>query len=170
MGDPVEEEPAEVLPELEEDFIDEADIVEGDGVDDEADIVDEDDIVGGPVHVMYERLAQDDYEGAQLVAEAILDREPAHQDALQCLALCDGPLRKLYLSRVGSLARVPQLARESELMLRRVADSRIKRMLELVDGLTPLGKIVDASGMTTTEALRIASELYLRQLVEFEDE
>jgi hypothetical protein len=135
-----------------------------------AELVDEDDIVGGPVHVMYERLAQDDYDGAMLVAEGILEHDPAHRDALQCLAICDGPLRKLYVSRVGSLDRIPQLSRGSELFAQRVADPRAHRLLELVDGLTSLSRVVDGCGLVTTEALRIASELYLLQIIEFEDE
>ncbi|GMV16353.1 MAG: hypothetical protein HS104_28810 [Polyangiaceae bacterium] len=132
--------------------------------------VPEDDIEGGRLHVMYERLRHDDYAGAQLVAQSILEREPENHDAQQCLEMCNVELRKLYLSRVGDLGRIPQLSVEAEDLPQRVRDERSTHLLQLVNGLTPLATIVEASGLPQVEALGILSELFLRHVIEFEDE
>ncbi|MBK8995715.1 MAG: hypothetical protein IPM35_08205 [Myxococcales bacterium] len=110
--------------------------------------VPEDDIEGGRLHVMYERLRHDDYAGAQLVAQSILEREPDnHDDARQCLEMCTVELRKLYLSRVGDLGRIPSSPSKREDLPQRVSDERATHLLQLVNGLTPLATIVEASGL-----------------------
>lgn len=138
--------------------------------DDRVSLVPEDDIVGGRLHVMYDRLAHDDYAGARLVAESLLDREPDHHDALQCLDMCHTALQKLYLSRLGELDRIPQLSIEPEQLSARVTDERALQVLQLVNGLRPLGSIADAASTSRLEALRILSELFLSHVIEFEDE
>lgn len=145
-------------------------VTERDDPGDRISFVPEDDIEGGRLHVMYDRLRQDDYEGARLVAQSILAREPDHHDAWQSLEMCEVELRKLYVSRVGTLERVPQLSVESEELPRRVHDDRAAGLLDLVDGLTPLRALVDQSGMSPVDALGVLSELYLRNVIEFEDE
>jgi hypothetical protein len=51
-----------------------------------------------------------------------------------------------------------------------VSDERAAGLLERVDGLTPLRALIDQSGMSPVDALGILSELFLRHVVEFEDE
>lgn len=132
--------------------------------------VSEDDIEGGRVHVMYDRLKHDDYSGALLVAESILAREPAHLDAVQCRDMCHAELRKLYLSRMGDLTRIPQLSVEPHELGHLVTDERAARLLELVDGLSSLAVIVERAAMPAIESLGLLSELFLRHVIEFEDE
>jgi hypothetical protein len=133
-------------------------------------VVPEDDIIGGRIHVMYDRLAHDDYAGALMVAESLLAREPDHHDARQCRDMCQNELGKLYLSRLGSLSRVPQLSMAPEHAILRVPDPRVDLVLSHVDGLRDLSAVVEASGMSSFEALGLLSELYLRDVIEFEDE
>ncbi|MCC6662628.1 MAG: hypothetical protein IT375_02740 [Polyangiaceae bacterium] len=132
--------------------------------------VSEDDIEGGRVHVMYDRLKHDDYAGALLVAESILAREPGHHDAVQCREMCHTELRKLYLSRIGDLGRIPQLSVEPHELGHLLTDERAPRLLELVDGLTSLSIIIERAGMPALESLGLLSELFLRHVIEFEDE
>ncbi len=145
-------------------------VTEREDAGDRVSFVPEDDIEGGRLHVMYDRLKHDDYEGARLVAQSILAQEPDHHDAWQCLEMCEVELRKLYTSRVGTLDRVPQLSVEYEELTHRVSDERAAGLLERVDGLTPLRALIDQSGMSPVDALGILSELFLRHVVEFEDE
>jgi hypothetical protein len=135
-----------------------------------SEFVDDDDIVGGPPHLMYARLAKDDYAGALMVAEGILEREPDNRDALQCRDMSHAELKKAYLSRIGSIDRVPQLAVEPDGLRRRITDAHAEHILGLVDGLKPVSHIVHDSELTPLETLRVISELYLRQIVEFEDD
>jgi len=136
----------------------------------QTELVSEDDIVGGRVHVMYDRLTRDDWAGALLVAESLIRREPDHQDAWQCLRMCHTELRKLYVSRLGSLTRIPQLCLEPGEMGRRLRDERVAGLLTLVDGLRSLEEVLEAADMAAVEALRLLSELYLSNVLEFEDE
>jgi hypothetical protein len=124
--------------------------------------VPEDDIEGGRLHVMYDRLRHDDYAGALLVAESILFREPGHHDAVQCREMCHSELRKLYVSRLVSLDRVPQIAMDEGTLAVHVQDARAIA--------SPLGTIVERSGMVELEALGLLSALFLRHVIEFEDE
>lgn len=132
--------------------------------------VPEDDIEGGRLFVMFDRLKHDDYQGAFLVAQSLLAQDPVHHDALQCREMCMAELRRLYISRVGNLDRVPQLAVEPELVPRYVSDEKERHLLERVDGLNPLAAIIERSELSPLEALGLLSELYLRHVIEFEDE
>lgn len=132
--------------------------------------VSEDDIVGGRIHVLYERLAHDDYEGALLVAQRLLAREPDNRDAQQCRDMCVTELTKLYVSRLGALDRVPQLSVEAEDIRPTVIGVSAGRVLRHVDGLRTVEAIVDGSRLPRVEALRRLSEAYLEELIEFADE
>lgn len=133
-------------------------------------VVCEDDIPGGPVHVMYERLKQEDYQGALMAAEAVLAREPDRHDAQECREQCYVALRKLYLSRIGPLHRVPQLSMEPEDVSRRISDRRAESLLAHVDGMRSIGAIVALSELPPVETLRVLSELFLREVIELADD
>lgn len=130
-------------------------------------VVCEDDIPGHPVHVMYARLKCEDFQGALMAAEAVLAREPDRHDAHECREQCHVALRKLYLSRIGALERIPQLSIEPEDVSRRVSDRRVEGLLHHVDGLRSVADIVALSELPPVETLRILSELYLREVIEF---
>jgi len=132
--------------------------------------VPEDDIEGGRLFVMFDRLKHDDYEGAFLVAQSLLALEPHHRDALQCRDMCIRELQRLYIARVGNLDRVPQLAVEPERVAHYVSDEKARHLLEHVDGIKPLGAIIERSELPPVEALGLLTGLYLRHVVEFEDE
>lgn len=132
--------------------------------------VSEDDIVGGRIHVLYDRLAHDDYAGGLLVADRLLAREPDNRDAQQCRDMCVTELTKLYVSRIGSLDRVPQLSVEADQIRPAVVGVPASRVLRHVNGLKTVEAIVAASRVPRVEALRQLSEAYLGELIEFADE
>jgi hypothetical protein len=119
---------------------------------------------------MLERLAGSDYAGALLAAEALLETHPGHQDLLDTAQIARSELRKLYVSRLGSLARKPRLGMGPQALFSLQAlDFRAGLLLSRVDGHATLQEIADGSGMAALEALRILSELYLRRAIVFDD-
>jgi hypothetical protein len=117
---------------------------------------------------MLERLASSDYAGALLAAEALLVRQPAHSDALDCAQIARSELRKLYAARLGSLDRVPRLKVGPQGLLALSLDFRAGFLLSRIDERATLAEIVVTSGMPPLDALRIMSELYLQRVVTLE--
>jgi hypothetical protein len=119
---------------------------------------------------MLERLAASDYAGALLAAEALLETHPGHQDLLDTAQIARSELRKLYVSRLGSLERKPRLGMGPQALFSlQGLDFRAGLLLSRVDGRVTLQEIADASGMQPQEALRVLSELYLRRAIVFDD-
>jgi len=120
---------------------------------------------------MFDRLAAGDYGGASLAADALLEYRPRDQDALDCAQIAKSELRKVYAARLGSLDRVPHVAMGPEAIFSLQAlDFRAGFLLSRVDGETSLFDIVESGSITSLEALRILSELYLRRVIAFDPE
>ena len=119
---------------------------------------------------MMERLAAGDYEAAMLAAEALLEYRPRDPDALDCAQIARSELRKLYATRLGSLARVPLVAMGPDAIFSLQAlVFRAGYLLSRVDGAVSLYEIVESGSIPSLEALRILSELYLRRVIAFQD-
>jgi hypothetical protein len=120
--------------------------------------------------VMLARLAESDYAGALVAAEALLEHHPRDSDASDCAQIARSELRKLYVARLGSLARVPHVAMTpEELVALPSLDFRAGFLLARIDGWTSLETIADIGGMSSLEALRILSELYLHRAIAFSE-
>ncbi len=117
---------------------------------------------------MMARLAAGDYLGAALAAEALLEYRPRDQDALDAAQIARSELRKVYVSRLGSLDRVPQVAMGPDAIFSLALDFRAGYLLSRVDGVSTLEGIVESGCVPSLEALRILSELYLRRVISFE--
>jgi hypothetical protein len=117
---------------------------------------------------MLERLAAGDYAGAVLAAEALLEYRPRDQDALDCAQIARTELRKMYVTRLGSLERVPHVAMGPDAIFSLQAlDFRAGYLLSRVDGTSSLHAIVESGSIPSLEALRILSELCLRRVIAF---
>jgi hypothetical protein len=119
---------------------------------------------------MLERLAASDYAGVLLAAEALLVHQPRHADALDAAQISRSELHKTYVGRLGPLHRVPRVAMGPEGLLAQSLDFRAGLLLSRVDGLTPLGEIVEASGLPKLDALRILSELVLKRAIVIDED
>jgi hypothetical protein len=120
--------------------------------------------------VMLERLASSDYAGALIAAEAFLEHHPRDPDATACAQMARSELRKLYVARLGSLARVPHVAMSPEgLLALPSVDFHAGFLLSRIDGLSTLDEIASSGGMPPLNALRILSELYLHRAIAFDD-
>jgi hypothetical protein len=118
---------------------------------------------------MIERLAASDYAGVLIAAEALLEHQPNHADALDSAQIARSELAKLYQGRLGSLERVPRVVMGPEGLLALSLDFGAGLLLSRVNGTATLGGIVEACGLPKLEALRILSELFLRRAIGFED-
>jgi hypothetical protein len=115
---------------------------------------------------MHARFLHRDLTGALAVAEAILGRwnDP---DARECADACRARLIARYVGRIGPLEQVPVLVMKlTEIGAARV-DYRAAFLLSQVDGHTSLDAILDVSGMSVLETLRIVSDLARRGIIAF---
>lgn len=117
--------------------------------------------------LMLERLAASDYAGALTAAEALLRSRPTDADALDCAQMCRAELERVFVSRLGSLDRVPRLAIDARDVETLGLDLRAAAVLACVDGAASLGEIVRSSPEAAFDVLRILSELFLRRVVAF---
>ena len=123
---------------------------------------DEDD---SPLREMRERFSLGDYSGALVVAEEILDADPAHGEANRLAENCRGVLQQMYVARLGSLERIPFVAVPREQLRWLSIDHRSGFVLSRVDGISSLEQILDVSGMPTLDALRILYELVQQRVI-----
>jgi hypothetical protein len=115
--------------------------------------------------IVIERLAAGDYAGVLMAAEMLLVHHPRHADALAAAQMSRSELRKLYIARLGSLDRVARVAIGAEGLLALSLDFRAGILLSCVDGLASLGEIVEDCGLSQLDALRVLSELFLRNAI-----
>jgi hypothetical protein len=120
-----------------------------------------------PVVDMQERFSLGDYSGALVVAESILAESPDHTDALKCAESCKRVLEQMYITRIGSLERVPFMAVPQEQLRWLSIDHRAGFVLSHVDGNCSLEQILDVSSMPKLDTLRILYELLQQRVVGF---
>jgi hypothetical protein len=118
---------------------------------------------------MSDRYALGDYTAALRIAELILGRDPAHEMAARIAEGCRDRLLALYRSRLGSLARVPQVAVDDSQVRWLGLDHRAAFLLSRIDGTQTLSELVDVSGMPRLEALKTLVELLETSAIRFRD-
>jgi hypothetical protein len=107
------------------------------------------------VVAMKDRYATGDFSGALIVAEGILEAEPAHEEARRCRERCTDVLSQMYLARLGSLAQIVRVALSGDEIRWLSLDHRAGFLLSLIDGASSIETLLDISGMARLEALRI---------------
>jgi hypothetical protein len=119
---------------------------------------------------MLERLAAGDNEGAAMAAEALLEYRPRDQDALDCAQMARSELRRVYVSRLGSLDAIPRVAMGPDALLALGAlDFRAGYLLGRVDGMSSITEIVESGSIPSLDALCMLSELFLRRVIVLDD-
>jgi len=103
--------------------------------------------------------------GALIVAEGILAEDPDNADALLYAEHCRDVLKQMYLSRLGGLRRVPNVAVGQEQLRWLSLDHRAGFLLSLVDGRSTLDEVLDMSGMSDLEALRLLVQLLQQNVI-----
>lgn len=116
---------------------------------------------------MRDRFSLGDYSGALVVAEAILESEPKHPEAHQVASHCRRVLEQMYIARIGPLTRVPIVGVPRDQLRWLSIDHRAGFLLSHVDGVSTLEMILDVSGMSPLDALRILFELAQQRVITF---
>jgi hypothetical protein len=116
---------------------------------------------------MRDRFSLGDYSGALVVAEAILESDPKHPEAHQVAQHCRRVLEQMYIARIGPLTRVPIVGVPRDQLRWLSIDHRAGFLLSHVDGVSTLEMILDVSGMSPLDALRILFELAQQRVITF---
>jgi hypothetical protein len=123
--------------------------------------------IDDPVAEMRERFSLGDYTGALEMSELILADEADHVEAIECARNCRTVLENMYAARLGPLDRVPTVVVPRTQMRWLTMDHRAGFVLSLVDGSSSVDMILDLSGMSKLDALRILYELVQQKIVAF---
>ncbi len=119
----------------------------------------------GNLQDMQDRYAVGDFTGALVVAESLLDADPEHEDAKRYAQSCREVLTQMYAARIGPMDQVATVAVPPEQITWLSLDHRAGFLLSLVDGVSSIEEILDISGMTRLDALRIMYTLVQQNVI-----
>jgi hypothetical protein len=117
---------------------------------------------------MRDRYAAGDFTGALILSESLLETDPNHEEALRYADSCREVLTQMYSARLGPLDQVATVAIPSDQIRWLSLDHRAGFLLSLVDGVSTVDEILDISGMTRLDALRIMYTLLEQRIVALE--
>jgi hypothetical protein len=114
---------------------------------------------------MQECYAVGDFSRALSIAEEILARSPDDVGARRCAQNCRDVLTQMFAARIGPLDQVISVVISPDEIQWLALDHRAGFLLALVDGQSTVDEILDISGMTRLDALKIIFDLTERQVV-----
>jgi hypothetical protein len=114
---------------------------------------------------MQECYAVGDFSRALSIAEEILARSPDDVLARRCAQNCRDVLTQMFAARIGPLDQIISVVISPEEVQWLALDHRAGFLLSLVDGQSTVDEILDISGMTRLDALKIIFDLTERQVV-----
>jgi hypothetical protein len=120
-----------------------------------------------PLAEMRERFSLGDYTGALEISELILAEEPGNLEAAESGENCRSVLENMYTAKLGPLERTPMVVVPRTQMRWLSMDHRAGFILSLIDGSSSIEMILDVSGMSKLDALRILHELVQQKIVAF---
>jgi hypothetical protein len=106
-----------------------------------------------------------DFSGALTLAAKILEEEPEHVDALLYAEHCRDVLKQMYISSLGGLRRVPQIAVSPEQLRWLALDHRAGFLLSQLDGHSTFEELLDVCGMPAFEAIRLLVQLLQQNVI-----
>lgn len=115
---------------------------------------------------MHEAYELGDYTHALQIAESILEGSSADREASQIAQESRSVLTQMLAAKVGPLDQVMAVVVSPEEMQWLSLDHRSGFLLSLVDGQSTVDEILDISGMTRHDALKIILELMRQQVVQ----
>lgn len=117
---------------------------------------------------MQDRYAVGDFTGALVVAESLLESDPENEEALRYAQSCREVLTQMYAARLGALDQTVSVSVPSEQITWLSLDHRAGFLLSLIDGASTIEEILDISGMSRLEALRIMYTLVQQNVISVE--
>jgi len=112
-----------------------------------------------------DRYAMGDFSGALVIAEGIMESNPADLEAPRYAQSCRDVLTQMYSARLGSLDQVVRVAVPNDQIRWLTLDHRAGFLLSLIDGGSTVDQILDISGMTRLDALRIMYQLLDQRVI-----
>jgi hypothetical protein len=106
-----------------------------------------------------------DFTGALALAAKILEDEPEHVDALLYAEHCRDTLKQMYVSNLGGLRKVPQIAVSQEQLRWLALDHRAGFLLAQLDGRSTFEELLDVCGMPPFEAIRLLVQLLQQNVI-----
>lgn len=119
----------------------------------------------GTLRDLQDRYAVGDFTGALVVAESILDAHPEDAEAKRYAQSCREVLTQMYAARLGPMDQVATVAVPTDQITWLSLDHRAGFLLSLVDGVSSMEEILDISGMSRLDALRILYTLVQQNVV-----
>jgi hypothetical protein len=119
----------------------------------------------GPLGDMKDRYAMGDFSGALVIAEGILESSPENLEAARFARSCRDVLIQMYSARLGSLDQIVAVSVPNDQVRWLTLDHRAGFLLSLIDGGSTLDQILDMSGMTRLDALRIMYQLFDQRVI-----
>ncbi len=117
---------------------------------------------------MRDRYAAGDFTGALILAESLLETDPEHDEAVRYAESCREVLTQMYSARLGPLDQIAKVAIPSDQIRWLSLDHRSGFLLSLVDGASSVDEILDVSGMSRLDALRIMYTLLEQRIIALE--
>jgi hypothetical protein len=106
-----------------------------------------------------------DYSRALQIAEQMLARSPDDLAARRYAQNCRDVLTQMFAARIGPLDQIISVMVSPEEVQWLALDHRAGFLLSLVDGQSTVDEILDISGMTRLDALKILHDLAEQQVV-----
>jgi hypothetical protein len=106
-----------------------------------------------------------DFTGALALATKILEDDPEHVDALLYAEHCRDTLKQMYVSNLGGLGKIPQLAVSPDQLRWLALDHRAGFLLAQLDGRSTLEELLDVCGMQPFEAIRLLVQLMQQNVI-----
>lgn len=114
---------------------------------------------------MQDRYAVGDFTGALVIAESLLDQDPENEDAKRYAQSCREVLTQMYAARIGPMDQVATVAVPADQITWLSLDHRAGFLLSLIDGTLSIEEILDVSGMSRLDALRIMYTLVQQNVI-----
>jgi hypothetical protein len=114
---------------------------------------------------MKDRYAMGDFSGALIMAEGILESNPHDEEAGRYAHSCRDVLTQMYSARLGALSQIVRVAIPQDQIRWLSLDHRAGFLLSLVDGNLSIEEILDVSGMSRLDALRIMYTLFDQRVI-----
>jgi hypothetical protein len=114
---------------------------------------------------MLDRYAVGDFTGALVIAESILESSPDEPLATKYAASCRENLTQMYAARLGPTSQVIRVTIPPDQITWLSLDHRAGFLLSMIDGSSTVDEVLDVSGMTRLEALRILYTLVQQRVV-----
>ena len=117
---------------------------------------------------MKDRYAMGDFTGALVIAESMLETDPEDLEARRYVQSCREVLTQMYAARLGQLDQRVVVSIPPDQIRWLSLDHRAGFLLSLIDGSSSIEEILDISGMTRLDALRILYNLLEQRVVALE--